>query len=170
MHYTYNHKIILNSTNVETLFSFLKHLIYQAYIYLWSPNHHQSSSSPPKWFTSTLQHELNQLHMLRRRYSSNPSSNQAKAPEQRVFNLLLVVLNIVMKTTCKINLPETETVPFPIIMHYNSSTTSTGLDQACPFNEYFFSVFTRDSSPVSFTTLDSSNYSNILPYHQMVCI
>ena len=50
---------------------------------------------------------------------------------------------------------------FPTTMHYSSSTASTDLDQARLFNEYFFSAFTRDSSPVSFTALDSLHNSNI---------
>ena len=52
---------------------------------------------------------------------------------------------------------------FPTTMHYNyCSSASTDHDQANLFKEYFFSVFTRDSSSTLNTVLDSPPNSNIL--------
>ena len=103
----------LNTSNVETFGGFLKHVIYQA-LSIFVPTITIKAHHRPKWFTSALQHQLNQLAtyihwdegfhltllLLTRRSFSLLS---------RIFNLLLVMPNIVMKTTLSI-FPQTETV------------------------------------------------------------
>ena len=68
----------LNTSNVETFGGFLKHVIYQA-LSIFVPTITIKAHHRPKWFTSALQDQLNQLHTLRQRFLSNASpSNQAK--------------------------------------------------------------------------------------------
>jgi len=117
----------------------------------------------PKWFTPALQHQLNQLHTLRQKFSSNPSPiNQAKLQsaeqnfqltasgakhnyENNLINQFFANRN---SSIYKYLSFLTNHSSFPTTMHYNTSSASTDLNQVHLFNEYFFSVFNRDSSPV----------------------
>jgi len=110
----------------------------------------------PKWFTPALQHQLNQLHILRRKFSSNPSPiNQAKlqsaeqnfqiaasgAKHNYEHNLINQFSANRNSSICKYLSFLTNHSSFPTTMHYNSSSASTDLDQANLFNKYFFFVF-----------------------------
>ena len=165
-----------NTSNVEILWSFLKHLIYQA-LSMFVPRITIKAHQRPKWFTSSLQHQLNQLYSMRRKYTSNPSpSNQTKLQtaeqnfqitasdskhnyENNLINQFSTNRN---SSIYKYLSFLTNYSSFPTTMHYNSFSVSTDHDQANLFNVYFFLVFTRDFSSTLNTALDSPPNSNIL--------
>jgi len=61
-------------TDVGALWLYLKKLLQQA-LNQFLPKVTLKSHQWPKWFTSTLQHQLNCLHILRRKYSKIPTTS-----------------------------------------------------------------------------------------------
>ena len=119
-------------------------LMYQA-LSIFVPKITIKAHNRPKWFTSTLQHQLNQLHTLRRKCTSTPSpSNQAKllAAEQNFQSTISAAKHsyensLINQFSEKQNSSIykylsflTNSSSFPTTMHYNSSCASTDLDKA----------------------------------------
>ena len=124
----------------------------------------------------TLQHQLNRLHILRRKYSKKPSTNSksklldvennfqalASAAKYEYENKLIDALSINKNYSIyKYISSLTKHNTFPTTMHYCSDHGVSDSDKAHLFNQYFFSVFTRDSSTTP-TTSFSAVHTNTL--------
>ena len=133
----------------------------------------------PKWFTPTLQHQLNRLNTLRRKYSKKPSTSSkcklldvennfqalVSAAKYEYENKLIDALSI-NKNYCiyKCISSLTKHNTFPTTMHYGSDQGVSDSDKAHLFNQYFFSVFTRDSSTTptsSFSAVHTNTHDSI---------
>ena len=114
----------------------------------------------PKWFNSEIQHHLNQVHTLRRRYRSKPSTNllsqlslaEAKLSDemfaakhgfeaQLVWDLAVSSSSKIYKYISSLSISH----QLPSIMHFNDKQASTSFNQAQLFNQFFHSVFTHSS-------------------------
>ena len=71
---THDFTSYFDSTDVEALWFYLKNLLQQALDH-YVPKVTLRSHQQPKWFTLTLQHQLNCLHTLRRKHSKKPSTS-----------------------------------------------------------------------------------------------
>jgi len=91
----------LNTSNVKTLWSSLKHLIYQA-LSMFVPKIIIKAHHHPKWFTSALQHQLNQLHTMKKK-GTHPAAPLLTwlgfKLLSRIFNLPPALPNTIMKMT-----------------------------------------------------------------------
>ena len=63
-----------DGTDVQFLWLYLKKLLQQALDH-FVPKVTLRRHQRPKWFTPILQHQLNRLHTLRRKYSKKPSTS-----------------------------------------------------------------------------------------------
>ena len=164
-----------NDTDVEALWLYLKNLLRQA-LNLFVPRVTLRSHQRPKWFNSTLQHQLNCLHTLRRKHSKKPSPTNknnllaaehefqalASAAKYEYENQLIHKLSVdknynIYKYVSSLTKHDT----FPATMYHGSECGISDYDKAHLFNQYFFSVFTRDSS-VSSTTTSSTDDTDTL--------
>ena len=172
---THDFTSYFDGTDIEFLWLYLKKLLQQAldrFVPKVTLRHHQR----PKWFTPTLQHQLNRLHTLGRKYSKKPSTSsksklldaennfQALASaakyeyENKLIDALLINKNYsIYKYISSLTKHNT----FPTTMYYGSDHGVSDSDKAHLFNKYFFSVFTRDSSTTP-TTSSSSIHTNTL--------
>ena len=161
----------LNTSNVKTLWSSLKHLIYQA-LSMFVPIITIKAHHCPKWFTFALQHQLNRLHAMRKRYSSSSSPSNLARFQTAEQNCQLAT-SAAKHDYKLINFPQKETALSTNIFPFSQTTvvfqpqctiivplpvltmTSTS------FQWILFSVFTRDSSSTPLSALDSSHGINI---------
>ena len=140
--------------NIESLWSYLKQIIFEA-IYLFTPRVSSRSHERPKWFTSDLRHKLNCVHSLRRKQSKKPSANlqikladaelslqkdiittKAAFESSLIHNFATTNSNKTFKYISSVN----KSCTLPTIMCFKDTSESSDKGIAQLFNNYFFSV------------------------------
>ena len=156
----FNYQTYYYSTDVNFLWGFLKTSLTDC-IDLFIPKVLYKPHSYPKWFTPEIKHKLNQVHSLRRKYKAHPTLNNkiklssAEAQLQAIMSTAKVsyeesfVSGLTSSNSNKIynyiaSLSKQSTIPF--FMHYGSRHSQSHPETAHLFNEYFYSVFNKNTS------------------------
>ena len=127
-----------------------------------SPN--SSSNVVPTlyiWFTPEIKHKINQVHTLRRKYRSYPTFHNATKFSDAEANLQTIMSTAKVSYENKLvnNLTTngnneiyryiaslSKQSSIPSCMHYGSRSSQTSTKTAKLFNEYFYSVFNKNTS------------------------
>ena len=153
-------------TDVEDVWNIIKSSILSN-MHKFIPKYRLKSHSSPKWFTSEIRHLLNCLKSLRKRYKLHPTQNNldrlksAESNLQHKISIAKVDYEQALVDNFSNDQPKlyqyinsiTRSRTIPLVMHYDSTSASSSFDKACLFNEFFYSVFTNESS--STINLDS---------------
>lgn len=154
---------ILQYEDIEYVWSQLKHVVGDV-VESFVPKVSLRSHQYPKWFTPALRHELNEIHTVRRkcrRYPIDVNQRKLIAAEchlqesmkeaKQHFESTLINSfaesnsNRVYKYISSI----TKSTTLPTTMYHNNNSSSDNQEKADLFNSFFYSVFTRNPSPVS---------------------
>ena len=162
-------------SDVEALWSYLKNLLQQA-LNQNVPRITLKSRQQPKWFTPALRHQLNCLHTLRRKYSRKPTPASKSKLLTAEFEFQIQASNakyeyedqLIKNLSANKNYNIYKYISFlikhstlPTTMYYAAEQGDSDYEKAHLFNQYFYSVFTTDSSD-SFPTTSCASHSNIL--------
>ena len=152
----YDFRPCFASQDVDYIWSYLKNAICCA-IKMFVPRFHLKSKQQPKWFTSSIRHNLNRTRSFRKAYRNAPTQTNRNKLEEAEKKL-----QILMKEA-KLNYEATLVQQFsysnnsrifqyisslkkqstlPLTMSFNNSNANSDYDKAELFNDYFFSVFT----------------------------
>ena len=147
-------------TDVESFWTYLKDLIIQG-SNLFIPRKQTYSKTRPKWLSSTIQHKLNCLHTLRKKVKVNPTeantlalveaekalqSEIEKSKQEIEADLIRQFEHSNNNEIYKYISNLTNTRGLPDTMTNGNDTVTGGPEIASCFNEYFYSVFTKDDS------------------------
>ena len=153
-------------TDVEDIWNIIKSSIL-ASMHKYIPKYRLKSHSSPKWFTSEIRHLLNCLKSLRKRFKLYPTQNNLNRLKSAESNLQHKISKAkadyeqALVNNCSSDQSKlyqyinsiTRSRTIPLVMHYDSVSASSSFDKACLFNDFFFSIFTNESS--SIINLDS---------------
>ena len=165
------------SSDVEVIWSSIKHAIHTA-IDKYVPLSHIPSrhNHLPKWFTSSLRHDLKRLRTLRRRCTP-PSSPHLSAKLQALESkiklditsakadyLSNLVSDYASGSSSKIfshirSVTQQQSIPPKVSL--NGVTATTDEEKATLFNQYFFSVYSNKESSLSVPPLSPSSLQSI---------
>ena len=172
-----DYSVLLSSSDIEFVWSSLKHIILHA-VSLFTPSVKIRSQSYPRWFNSTIRHHLNKLRSLRKKCRRNPSFNntsklssvelqfQTEILEARCTYESNLVTNFARSNDSKIYSyirSLTRHNSLPSVVQHGSVTASTASEKAELLNQFFHSVFNTslDNCPQDFSSLPSSSLSSI---------
>ena len=178
-HYNFNE--LIEISDIEGAWAYFKDIICTA-VSQYVPKIYPRRYPQPKWFDSEIQHHLNKVHTLRRRYRSKPSPNllsQLSLAEAKLSDEMSIakqdfesqlIRDLVVNNSSKIykyisSLSSSHQLP--PIMHFDDKQASSSFDQVQLLNQFFHSVFTHSSHelpssislPVSSKTLSNINIS-----------
>ena len=155
-------------TDVEDIWNIIKSSILSS-MHKYIPKYRLKSHSSPKWFTSEIRHLLNCLKSLRKRFKLYPTQNNLNRLKSAESNLQHKISKAkadyeqALVNNCSSDQSKlyqyinsiTRSRTIPLVMHYDSRSVSasSSFDKACLFNDFFFSIFTNESS--SIINLDS---------------
>ena len=176
----YNFDLYLQSSDIELLWAELRQVLLNA-VESFIPKVYQRKHQRPKWFTSQVQHELNRVHSLRRRARAQPSeTNNAKLATAETNLQTLMEEAKHSYESCLINTYAmsnnsqifkyisslTHNNSIPEVMSDGSNSSCTDYFKACMFNDFFYSVFAKNTSDaetsVTCSVNDSDSLHNIL--------
>ena len=157
----YDFSPIYDSCDIEFIWFYLKQAIHFA-LENYVPKVVSRQHQHPVWFNSGIKHELNRIHTMRRKCQLHPTPNNksklttAEAHLQlRMSNAKMdyesaLINNFAFSNNSKIfnyvsSLSKNN--QSPTAMYYNGHCSSDSFEKAQMFNKYFYSVFTRTSSP-----------------------
>ena len=147
---------MLESHDIEFVWSFLKDTLLSE-VSIFSPMVRVKSSSFPKWFTSSIRHQLNKVHSLRKKYKRHSSpSNLFRLTSAECF-LQLSMLDarsnyeaLLVKEFATSKNPAiyhylksfSKSSKMPSVMYHQSNKAEDPVDKANLVNNFFHSVFT----------------------------
>ena len=147
------------TTNIELLWNYLKDCILHL-IALFTPPVTKKSQHYPKWFNSSVRHQLHKVHSLRKQYKKHTSPHRSSCLSSAESHLQTEILN------ARVNYESTlvQTFAFsndskiynymksfsknsgiPAILQYQSSLFTSATDKANAFNKFFHSVYNSSS-------------------------
>lgn len=169
----YDFTTLFHSNSIEFIWSSLKSIIISV-SNLYIPKIRIHSHQRPKWFTQDIQHHLNQVHSLRKKFRSHPTT--ANKTRLDSSEKLLQQKMILAKTTFEENLVNKFTFNkdyhifkyinyiishkhLPTTIHLNSTFATSDSDKAFLYNRYFNSTFSSSSSsdPPSLNSFPTTN-------------
>ena len=157
----YDFSPIYDSCDIEFIWFYLKQAIHFA-LENYVPRVVSKQHQHPVWFNSGIKHELNRIHTMRRKCQLHPTpNNKSKLTTAeahlhvRMSNAKMdyesaLINNFAFSNNSKIfnyvsSLSKNNQLPNT--MYYNGHCSSNSFEKAQMFNKYFYSVFTRTSSP-----------------------
>ena len=159
----FDFKPMLESYDIEFVWSFLKDILLSA-VSIFSPMVRVKSSLFPKWFTSNIRHQLNEVHSLRKKYKKHSSpSNLFRVISAECFLQLSMLDARSHYEALLVNEFATSRNPaiyhylksfsksskMPSVMYHHSTKAEDPIDKANLFNNFFHSVFTvKSNSPI----------------------
>ena len=163
---------LFSSSDVEFVWFFLRSVLLHS-ITLFTPRVKNKSRQCPVWFNSSIRHQLNRIHSLRKRCKRNPTPDNflhLSSAELQLHNNILearsnfesdLVTNFAFSNDPKIYQymrSFSRQSDLPGVMHLGSRSATSGADKAELFNCFFQSVFnvTANTPPDTFTTSNGS--------------
>ena len=150
------------SHDIEFIWSMIKCFLYHA-MCLYIPKVRLNSRNHPRWFNSSIRHQIKCLHSLRRKYKCHltPSRlNKIREYETQLqLDLCRAKANFEQNLLLQFNSNNTSKIfdyihslagqcGLPAHVHYKSTTAESDQDKAQLFNRYFHSIFTTSSFPL----------------------
>ena len=148
------------SHDIEFIWSMIKCFLYHA---MYIPKVRLNSRNHPRWFNSSIRHQMKCLHSLRRKYKCHPTPstlNKIREYETQLqLDLCRAKANFEQNLLLQFNSNNTSKIfdyihslagqcGLPAHVHYKSTTAESDQDKAQLFNRYFHSIFTTSSFPL----------------------